>query len=99
MNFKARYKSHVCLITNDKYSNSTKLEAYIRDLKVEGLKSPLEWSVISKDPRFSTGVNKCFLCIRESLVILRSFGLNILNKFTDVIPFRNHKFSPTFLRL
>lgn len=39
------------------------------------------------------------LCTRNSYFILKSYGPKLLNKFSNIVPFCNHKFLSTYLKI
>lgn len=98
VNFKARYRAHLSSFKNEKYYNSTTLASHIHYLNKNNRDYSFRWSIISWAPSFKADIEKCLLCIMASLDILRSFRPKTSSKFTDVIPFCDHKFSSTFLK-
>lgn len=99
LNSKARYCVHLSSFKEERYCNSTTLASHIYYLNKNNKNYSLEWSLISRASSFKANIEKCRLCTQGSLASLKSFGPKSFNKFKDVIPFCNHKFSSMSLKI
>ena len=80
--FKTRYRNHCKSINNIKYRNETELSKHIWQIKENGRSYEVKWGIIKQ---FTTPVNskKCYLCLEEKLLILKS-RKKLLNKRSDL---------------
>ena len=82
--FKLRYNNHNSTFNNLHLQNSTKLSGYIWQLKNDELQYNIKWSILSMQPPFDPGSNKCQLCLMEKVAILYSYKESILNKRHEI---------------
>ena len=82
--FKLRYNNHNSTFNNLHLQNSTKLSGYIWQLKNDELQYNIKWSILSMQPPFDPGSNKCQLCLMEKVAILYSDKESILNKRHEI---------------
>ena len=81
--FKRRYYIHNNSF-NNRGANSTGLSKYIWELKDKNKTFELAWSIQAKAPSFTPETNKCYLCLTEKVLILKSEKRTSLNKRHEI---------------
>ena len=82
--FKLRYNNHNSTFNNLHLQNSTKLSSHIWQLRTDNLQYNVKWSILSVQPPFDPGSNKCQLCLMEKAAILYSNKESLLNKRHEI---------------
>ena len=82
--FKTRYNNHKSSFKNQNHQKSTKLSGLVWKLKEEGQIYNIKWNIISLQPTFDPGSNKCQLCLMEKVMILESDPETTINKRNEI---------------
>ena len=92
--FKTRYNNHKSSFNLLHLQKSTRLSGFIWNLKEEQKPYNIKWDIVSLQPTFDPGSNKCQLCLMEKVSILNSDKNSSINKrheiFSKCIHRRNH---------
>ena len=88
--FKERYNGHMQSFRRKNY-NSTGLSNFIWYLKDKNKQFKISWSIMSLQPSFDPGKNKCQLCLTEKTLILDSKNDKSLNKRHEIFTKCRHR--------
>ena len=82
--FKERYRNHLKSFKHPQYSSETELSKHVWNLKNDGKKFEIKWSIVRRAQAYTPGANRCNLCTEEKLQIIKSKSENLLNKRNEL---------------
>ncbi len=82
--FKERYRNHLKSFKHPQYSSETELSKHVWNLKNDGKKFEIKWSIVRRAQAYTPGANRCNLCTDEKLQIIKSKSENLLNKRNEL---------------
>ena len=83
--FKFPYNNHTKSFRHQHCKNDTEPSKHIWDLKNEGIRYNITWSIAAYASAYICGTRRCDLCITEKYIIASSNQKNLLNKRTEII--------------
>ena len=89
--FKERFLNHKLSFNHKKYETNTCLSKHVWNLKDEGQKYKISWSVAGRAKPYSPVSKSCMLCNLEKTLILTSNHNNLLNKRSELLNKCRHR--------
>ena len=87
--FKERFRNHTKDFKHKKYEKYTELSKYISNLKSQGIRQIVKWSIVK---RVKSSVSYSKLCLTENFYIIRSLNnKNLINKKYHLVNKRRHQ--------
>ena len=85
--FKQRYTQHKSDIKNERGKNKTTLSKYMWDMKERRKHAEIEWSILKKCKKYTSGSRRCDVCLSEKLEILKAVktGDKMLNVRSELM--------------